>query len=56
MKTYEIKWKPQNSSIRLQVEYIKANSPDEAEKEVERLAKALNVKIDWYGTKELERD
>ena len=56
MKMYEIKWKPRNTGIRLQTEYIKADSSEGAEKEVERLAKALNVEIDWYGTRELKRD
>ena len=56
IKTYEMRWRPGDCSMGMQVDIIQANSMEEATRIVESKAKALGVKnIGWYGKREITK-
>ena len=54
-KTYEMRWRPSDYSMAMQVDIIQANSLEEATRIVEAKAKMLGVSIDWYGKREITK-
>ena len=54
-KIYEMRWRPSDYSMAMQVDIIQANSLEEATKIVEAKAKMLGVSIDWYGKREITK-